>query len=151
MTTPIHSRSVGDLPGHPRYDVVPLPYEGVVHDLNAALICVGHAVRDDGAIRAIRLSTEGALELGTLGGAASSARGINNGGLIVGGSLTKDDEAHHGFIWHDGVMTDLNSMLTESGWEVIHALGINDCGEIAAVAHRDGRDQLVLLRPKGGG
>ena len=130
-----------------RYDVVPLPFDGVVHDVNAELVCVGHLVAVDGGIRAVRLSAAGTLELGTLGGAASSARGINDRGVIVGGSLTANDEAHHGFIWREGVMTDLNSLLTQDGWEVIHALGVNDGGEIAAVAHHDGRDHFVLLRP----
>ena len=144
----MHPRTSPPVPRQSRYDVVLLPYEGVVHDVNTSLVCVGHAVRENGAIRAVRLSSEGTTELGTLGGAASSARGINNSGFIVGGSLTADDEAHHGFIWHDGVMTDLNSRLADTGWEVVHAFGINDCGEIAAIAHRDGSDHLVLLKPR---
>ena len=148
--TPATDPSSGSLvPDRTRYDVVPMPFAGVVYDLNTALVCVGHALGADGAIRAVRLNASETIELGTLGGAASSARGINDRGVIVGGSLTADDAAHHGFVWHEGVMTDLNSMLTDGGWEVIHALGINDRGEIAAVAHRDRneRDHLVLLKP----
>ena len=133
-----------------RYDVVPLPFDGVVYGVNTALICVGHAYAADGAMRAVSIAPEGVTDLGTLGGAASSARGINDDGVIVGGSLTRDDLAHHGFIWRDGTMVDLNVLLTDGRWEVIHALGINDRGEVVAVAHQDGRDHLVLLKPDGG-
>ena len=84
-------------------------------------------------------------DLGTLGGAFSTARGINNAGHIVGGSLTGGDECHHAFLYVDGEMLDLNDLI-EPGWEVVHALSINDAGDILAIANNGGGDLPVLLK-----
>ena len=68
-------------------------------------------------------------DLGTLrGDGGSYAYGINAAGQVVGyGSL-------RGWIWTDGQMHDLNSLLTpHSGCKIIEALAINDLGQIAAI------------------
>ena len=133
----------------PVYDVVPLGIEGVVYDLNNKGVAVGHRVAHDGSMLAVTISAAGVVDLGTLGGSASSARGVNDAGVIVGGSLTKDDVAYHAFVCEDNTMHDLNQRIpAEGGWELIHAFSINNLGEITALGHRDGIDQVVVLKPR---
>jgi len=132
-----------------RFRVVPQVFDGVLHGINAYGACVGHRLTQHGASCAVYLSPAGIQDLGTLGGASSTARGINDDGIVVGGSLIAHDDAYHGFIAVEGVMYDLNAFVDPSeGWEVIHALGISGRGDIVAVAN-DGRDdQVVLLQPR---
>jgi len=87
--------------------------------------------------------------LGTLGGSFSIARGINNRGEVVGGSLTGDDENFHGFLYRGNALLDLNDFLDpEAGWELIQAFAINNRGEILGIGSHTGQDRIVLLRPK---
>jgi probable HAF family extracellular repeat protein len=127
-----------------RFEVVALSFDGVLYAANDDRVCVGQT-EVNGTMRAVAVTRTRQTELGTLGGSASSARGINNSGAVVGGPLTEGDTAHHGFLWEDGVMVDLNT-LVEPGWEVVHALAINDRGDIVALANWKERDELVLLR-----
>jgi probable HAF family extracellular repeat protein len=87
--------------------------------------------------------------IGTLGGSFSIARGINNRGEVVGGSLTAGDDSFHGFLYRDHQLHDLNAMLEPgTGWELIQAFAINNRGEILGLGAREGEDRIVLLRPK---
>jgi probable HAF family extracellular repeat protein len=87
--------------------------------------------------------------LGTLGGSFSIARGINNRGEVVGGSLTGDDENFHGFLYRGNALLDLNDFLDpQAGWELIQAFAINNRGEILGIGSHTGQDRIVLLRPK---
>jgi len=87
--------------------------------------------------------------LGTLGGSFSIARGINNRGEVVGGSLTTGDNSFHGFLFRDDRLYDLNDLLDPAaGWELIQAFAINNRGEILGLGSVDGQDRIVLLRPR---
>ena len=68
------------------------------------------------------------IDLGTLGGPTSLALGLNDGGEIVGSSLTADGQSH-AFIWQDGVMRDLAPDLVAS-----EASRISNSGIIGGVA-----------------
>jgi len=72
----------------------------------------------------------------SLGGSFGGAYGINNSDVIVGSSLTAgDNNTFHAFIYQNGVMTDLNSLIApSSGWLLNEALAINDAGQIVATA-----------------
>lgn len=116
-------------------------------------LAVGHGLNDAGQVagesrhesrRAVVVSDGSVKDLGTLGGAFSTARGINNAGHVVGGSLTDGDRDHHAFLYVDGAMHDLNELI-EPGWEIVHALSINDAGDILAIANRGDGDWPVLL------
>ena len=129
--------------------MVPQAFDGVLNGINAHGDCVGHRITQDGASCAVYLSPRGIQDLGTLGGASSTARGINDDGVVVGGSLITNDDAYHGFVAVDGVMYDLNALIDPpESWEVIHALGINGRGDIVAVANDGTDDRIVVLQQK---
>jgi probable HAF family extracellular repeat protein len=134
------------------YDVTPIESEGVLHCVNSKLEYAGQIVTNGGAQRAVQVTASGTKILGTLGGSASSARGINDAGVIVGGSLTKGDDAFHAFLYEDGVMHDLNDLIpADEGWSIVQALGINASGDVVAIGHRDGVDRAVLLKRRSPG
>lgn len=129
------------------YDVIRMRVDGVLHGINNRLEAAGQMVGPDGALRAVRVDAAGVRLLGTLGGSSSAARDISNTGTIVGGALTSGDVSHHAFLIEDGVMHDLNDLLAPgSGWELVQGLGVNDAGDVIAIGHRDGVDEVVLLK-----
>jgi probable HAF family extracellular repeat protein len=71
--------------------------------------------------------------LGTLGGNYSLAYGINTKGQIIGYSATAVDSnnqtSEHAFLYENGSMNDINSLLNSTGGES-HAYGINNKGDI---------------------
>jgi probable HAF family extracellular repeat protein len=85
-------------------------------------------------------------DLGTLGQAQSEAHGINNLGHVVGSSFTGWWGDGHAFVYADGSMTDLNALIDPaSGWTIADASDINNKGQIAAVAFKDGIQYAVRL------
>ena len=64
-------------------------------------------------------------DLGTLGGAASWAHGINAAGQVVGNSSTHNGD-HHAFLYSKGKMTDLGTL---SGGDSV-AFSINAAGRL---------------------
>jgi probable HAF family extracellular repeat protein len=80
----------------------------------------GHSF-DHGFTRHAFLWSNGDMtDLGTLGGMASFARGINDNGQVVGYSDTPSGESH-AFVWHKGTMVDLGPG---------QALAINNAGQV---------------------
>src|SRR5271166_4136786 len=100
----------------PGFEVVDLgPFDNNRNDvlaLNDTGQCAGVSSNPkSGRIEAF-LQSDGARQmLGTLGGSFSIARGINNRGEVVGGSLTGGDENFHGFIYRGDQLLDLNDLL----------------------------------------
>ena len=70
-------------------------------------------------------------DLGTLGGEWSTARAINNWGVVVGASELPDGSPH-AFLWQEGAMTDLGTL----GGVESSAAAINDSGQICGGAYR---------------
>jgi len=86
-----------------------------------------------------------AIDLGTLDGASSHAYGINAFDQIVGTATTARGDSH-AFLYRDGAMTDLNSLLpTGSPWTLTEARGINDAGQIVGTGTINGQEHAFLL------
>jgi probable HAF family extracellular repeat protein len=63
------------------------------------------------------------------------ATGINNRGQVVGNDFDSSFNWSHGFIWQNGVMTDINTLIpADSNLMVISASNINDRGQISGMA-----------------
>lgn len=73
----------------------------------------------------------GIIELGSLGGSHTKAYAMNDRGQVVGYSFTKNGEIH-AFLWENGVMTDLGTLIGELGISGTYsiAFGINNEGVI---------------------
>jgi probable HAF family extracellular repeat protein len=71
-------------------------------------------------------------DLGNLGATPTTPHAINNLGQIVGDSMTTNDPYFpEPFLWQNGTMVDLNSLLpTNTDWYLISAQLINDDGRI---------------------
>jgi|HubBroStandDraft_2_1064218.scaffolds.fasta_scaffold16817_2 probable HAF family extracellular repeat protein len=78
----------------------------------------------------------GMRDLGTLpGDAISEALGINEAGQIVGVSFGAGFSHPRAFLWQDGKMIDLNSLIPAGSTLTLQVAGdINDRGEIAGAA-----------------
>lgn len=74
------------------------------------------------------------INLGSLGGVAGNfAFDINNKGQVVGQSDLPGDALHHGFLWQEGVMTDLGSLSAEL--PTSQAIGINNKGQVVGFSN----------------
>lgn len=86
-------------------------------------------------------------DLGTLGGTASGAYGVNDFGKVVGYSYDELGQSR-AFVWYGGTMFDLNAMLPEaSGWFLQSAYGINDAGQIVGTGTYNGQVSAFRLDP----
>lgn len=73
-----------------------------------------------------------ATDLGQLSDSRVFAQALNNAGVVVGTT-----GAREGFMWQDGVMYDLNKLVSGlDGWKIEDALAINENNQIAAYACR---------------
>jgi probable HAF family extracellular repeat protein len=65
---------------------------------------------------------------------AAFATGINNRGQVVGNTFDSNFNWSHGFIWQDGVLTDLNTLIpADSNLFIISASNVNERGQISGM------------------
>lgn len=103
-------------------------------------------------IAVIRLAGGALTKLPFLPGAAGSdtsrAYDINNAREVVGYAYKGGEQ--RAFLYREGVMTDLNTLLPEnSGWVLLEARSINDRGQITGIGTKDGKKKAFVfaLRP----
>jgi len=83
--------------------------------------------------------------LGSLGGNFSYAYDINNSGQVVGRSFTAAPIQDHGFLYSNGVMTDVGTL----GGDLSEAYGINDKGQVVGVSQTSSDDEHAFLYDDG--
>ena len=87
-------------------------------------------------------------DLGTLDSPTNNsyAHSINDRSWIVGTSSTRSG-TNQAFLWHDGVMSNLNDLIVaDSGWVLTNATGINEFNEIVGNGLYNGQPRAFLLR-----
>lgn len=87
----------------------------------------------------------GLQDLGVLypGDVHSQALGINDRGQIVGLSCTAHFASCHGFLWQNGVMIDLNTLVPGYNGIIVDAQDINDLGQITGQSLDSASGNLV--------
>ena len=104
------------------------------NDINNLGQIVGASVgaRNNQGLHAVLWQDGVMQDLGTLPKEVSSrAFGISDTGLVVGYSQLGGGSYPHPFLWQDGRMTALNTMIpADSGWTLRYANAVNDRGEI---------------------
>jgi probable HAF family extracellular repeat protein len=91
------------------------------------------------------------VDLGTLPGDVQSiAAGINVHGRVIGTSYAADGTPH-AFVWQNGAMAGLGSLLDVSGvdWVTTSVTAINNAGQIAGSGLYQGQPQTFLMTPAG--
>ena len=87
-------------------------------------------------------------DLGTLDSPTNNsyAHSINDRSWIVGTSSTRSG-TNQAFLWHDGVMSNLNDLIVaDSGWVLTNATGINEFNEIVGNGLYNGQPRAFILR-----
>lgn len=115
--------------------------------INNSSEVIGYASLKSGYEHAFSAVGAVMTDLGTLGG-SSFAYGINDSGEIVGYSWPTNGDNPHAFLYWNGMMIDLNSLIPSgSGWQLLEAYGINDAGQIAGEGLLNGQAHAFLLDP----
>jgi probable HAF family extracellular repeat protein len=123
--------------------------------INSSGELAGTAMTSQKSFDVAVIFTNGAWQsIGTLGGTLSTALGINDKGQVVGWSTIGGTSGlSHAFLYQNGTMTDLNSLLPPafSGVTLFGATSINDLGQIVAFGGTspNGLLQDYLLTPPG--
>jgi probable HAF family extracellular repeat protein len=104
---------------------------------------VGYSDTASGAYHAFVSDGSQMVDLGTLGGAGSSATGINGAGHIVGVSDTADG-GWAPFLYVNGTMHNLNDLVTGFS-ELISTPLLSESGQIAGVGLVNGEVHIYLL------
>ena len=82
------------------------------------------------------------------------ALGINNAHEIVGSLEPPERGRPRGFLWHEGVLTELNTLIPTGSYQIEVAYRINDRGQILCsgmgpAAMAQGNLHALLLEPRG--
>jgi probable HAF family extracellular repeat protein len=109
---------------------------GAAYAINDHGQSVGYVTSADGTtIVAVVWQNRGVTSIPILpGDGAAFATGINNRGQVVGSTFNSIGWSH-GFLWQDGVLTNLNSLISgDSNLFIIAGSNINERGQISGMA-----------------
>jgi probable HAF family extracellular repeat protein len=80
--------------------------------------------------------------------AAPCCHTINNKRQVVGFSIPGPLGSGRAFLWENGAMTDLNTLIpSDSPWYLLEATSINDAGQIVGWGTIDGNVHAFLATP----
>lgn len=133
--------------------VIPGGFTSEAHGINGSGCVVGSGRVDDGGFsRAFLWNGTEMLNLGPLPGfERTSASDVNEVGQIVGRAwgVSGNPNVQAAFIWQNGVMTDLNDLISPTaGVEITWATALNNQGQITGQGHNASGDVVaVLLTP----
>jgi probable HAF family extracellular repeat protein len=86
-------------------------------------------------------------EIGTAGGEYSAAFGLNDHDEVVGWTGRVDGQ-YVAFLWKNGVLSDLNTMLPPgTGWVLVRAWDIDEDGVIVGEGRLNGEARAFMLAP----
>ena len=115
------------------------------YDVNDNGMVVGISEETNDVSRAV-IWNPGIQNIQTLPGSWSRAWAVNDDGQVVGDIATP--AGSRGFIWQQGTMTLLDSLVPpDSGWVIEHAVDINGPGDILALARKNSVSTYVILIP----
>lgn len=118
------------------------------NDVNAYGESAGYSSNAQGEYHAALWRNGTITDLGMLGGYSTYAKGINKYCQVVGFAMTHGSSMHGGFLWQDGALMNLNTLIpVESGWRIYQATDINDSGQIIGYGSCNGVYSAVLLNP----
>ncbi len=132
-------------------------YFGAAMSINDRGMIVGYSTNELDLERAVVWLEDRVIDLGTFGGPASRACGVNNKGYVVGWATTPLPEPvlpgecygfiYRAFVWKDGVMTDLNHYLPlDGGWVLEQALDINERNQVVGIGTFEDRVCAFVLQ-----
>ena len=116
--------------------------------MNESGLVAGASTTDAGWMHAFLYRGGAMIDLGSLGGGNSGAYDVNAAGSVVGYSLLEGG-ASAAFLYSNGVLYNLNSLIGNSGWDLQHAMAINDQGQIAGSGTYNGEVRAFRLDPLG--
>ncbi|MFN3653199.1 MAG: CARDB domain-containing protein [Armatimonadota bacterium] len=89
-------------------------------------------------------------DLGALLANGTFARSVNSHNQVVGYSLALGVPAQYAaFLWENGTLRDLNTLVEDTAFVLREGNGINDGGYIAVTGQLNSRDRALLLKPNG--
>jgi probable HAF family extracellular repeat protein len=124
--------------------------QSTAYAINNAGQVVGDSLLPNLNFHAFLYSSGSMQDLGIIPGFQQSfARGINNRGEVVGLLSGDAPDSTRAFLYRNGSMVDLNSLLpSNSGWVLEYAWSINDAGQISGSGFLNGERRAFLLSPE---
>jgi hypothetical protein len=117
--------------------------------INSHGVAAVTARMDDNSEHAVRWTPEAATDLGCYRGIDSSARAINDSGLVVGSigldPVDRSQLKQRPAIWSDGTLTILDDELKRLGFDWGNAVDVNDQGMILVLAYKQLMQSAVIL------
>lgn len=128
-------------------DLGTLGTDSYAYQINATGQAVGSSLAADGYYHAIFWNGSQLLDIGPANG-NTEAMAINNAGQVVGDTVNWLNST--AFIYENGAMSDLNTLVNALGTDTIMAANdINNLGQIVGYGMHNGSYQACVLTPNG--